>query len=288
MALLGLALPVTGRSEQAPHRGARGVLPAPWRCDDHAAISVLSARRRSPHRRFAHGVAVCGADRGRCIGLPLLEQSRGSGAVGFLFGSIMAAWFATSAVGGFVHLMQYPRAPLALSRNYALAYAGDVGPGLTFAVLGSGLSRRLGARRCMQTWATSGGPRSESAGSTLRRPLLPRFISGKARCAGRSGGGGDFLSPLLSEIAVGLRNPSDDGCNRIRESGRAVRRLRARSASHQLGAVPRLEASDVRRVCRPGRRASVNWPRRRSCSHSHPGFARQTRWRCYGIAGRAA
>jgi KUP system potassium uptake protein len=64
-------------------------------------------------------------------------QSRGSGAVGFLFGPVMAIWFATLAVAGLVHLMNYPRMLLALSPNYALAYAGHVGAATTFAVLGS-------------------------------------------------------------------------------------------------------------------------------------------------------
>jgi KUP system potassium uptake protein len=64
-------------------------------------------------------------------------QSRGSGAVGFLFGPVMAVWFATLAVAGLVHLLRYPRVLLALSPNYALAYAGHVGAGTTFAVLGS-------------------------------------------------------------------------------------------------------------------------------------------------------
>ncbi len=64
-------------------------------------------------------------------------QSRGSGAVGFLFGPVMAVWFATLAVAGLVHLVHYPRVLLALSPNYALAYAGRVGAGTTFVVLGS-------------------------------------------------------------------------------------------------------------------------------------------------------
>src|ERR1700734_3897043 len=64
-------------------------------------------------------------------------QSRGSGAVGFLFGPIMAVWFVTLAVVGLVHLVQYPRVLLALSPTYALAYGSHVGAGITFAVLGS-------------------------------------------------------------------------------------------------------------------------------------------------------
>jgi K+ transporter len=64
-------------------------------------------------------------------------QSRGSGAVGFLFGPVMALWFTTLAVAGLIQLVHYPRVLLALSPNYALAYAGHVGAGTTFAVLGS-------------------------------------------------------------------------------------------------------------------------------------------------------
>src|SRR5271156_3896419 len=64
-------------------------------------------------------------------------QSRGSGAVGFLFGPVMAVWFATLAIAGLVHLVRYPRVLLDLSPSYALAYAGHVGAGTTFAVLGS-------------------------------------------------------------------------------------------------------------------------------------------------------
>jgi KUP system potassium uptake protein len=64
-------------------------------------------------------------------------QTRRSGAVGFLFGPVMAVWFATLAIAGLVHLVHYPRLLLAVSPNYALAYAGHVGIGVTFAVLGS-------------------------------------------------------------------------------------------------------------------------------------------------------
>jgi KUP system potassium uptake protein len=64
-------------------------------------------------------------------------QNRGSGTVGFLFGPVMAVWFATLAVAGLIHLLQYPRVLLALSPDYALAYAGRVGAGTMFAVLGS-------------------------------------------------------------------------------------------------------------------------------------------------------
>ena len=99
------------------------------------AISVLSAVEglgiASP------GDALCGADTAVVLVCLFSIQSRGSGAVGFLFGPVMAIWFATLAVAGLVHLVHYPRVLLALSPNYALAYAGHVGAGTTFAVLGS-------------------------------------------------------------------------------------------------------------------------------------------------------
>ena len=63
-------------------------------------------------------------------------QSRGSGAVGFLFGPVMAAWFAVLATSGLVHLLGYPRVLLALDPRYALAYVGHAG-GTSFTVLGS-------------------------------------------------------------------------------------------------------------------------------------------------------
>ena len=64
-------------------------------------------------------------------------QSRGSGAVGFLFGPVMAAWFATLAVAGLVHLVNHPRVLLALNPDYALTYVSHAGAGTSFAVLGS-------------------------------------------------------------------------------------------------------------------------------------------------------
>jgi KUP system potassium uptake protein len=54
-------------------------------------------------------------------------QSRGSGAVGFLFGPVMAVWFATLAIAGLVHLVHYPRVLLALSPNYALPMRAMLG-----------------------------------------------------------------------------------------------------------------------------------------------------------------
>jgi KUP system potassium uptake protein len=66
-----------------------------------------------------------------------LVQSRGSAAIGFLFGPVMAVWFATLAIAGAVQLLQYPSVLFALSPKYALAYVARGGAVTTFAVLGS-------------------------------------------------------------------------------------------------------------------------------------------------------
>src|SRR5271154_2745466 len=66
-----------------------------------------------------------------------LVQSRGSGAIGFLFGPVMVIWFATLAIAGAVQLLQYPRVLFALSPTYALTYVAHGGVVTTFAVLGS-------------------------------------------------------------------------------------------------------------------------------------------------------
>jgi KUP system potassium uptake protein len=141
MALLSLALPVAGRLRAGLL--IVGLAGASLFFGDAIitpAISVLSAveglRIVSPMVTpyvvpIAAVVLVC----------LFSIQSRGSGAVGFLFGPIMAVWFVTLAVVGLIHLVQYPRVLLALSPNYAWAYAGHVGPGITFAVLGSVFSR---------------------------------------------------------------------------------------------------------------------------------------------------
>jgi hypothetical protein len=49
------------------------------------------------------------------LGCLFLVLSRGSGAIGFLFGPVMAVWFATLAIAGVVHLLQYPGVLFALS-----------------------------------------------------------------------------------------------------------------------------------------------------------------------------
>jgi KUP system potassium uptake protein len=137
MALLSLALPVAGGLQTALL--IVGLAGASLFFGDAMitpAISVLSAVEGL--RIVSPGVTPYVVPIAAIVLVCLFSiQSRGSGAVGFLFGPIMAVWFVTLAVVGLVHLVQYPRVLLALSPTYALAYAGHVGPGITFAVLGS-------------------------------------------------------------------------------------------------------------------------------------------------------
>jgi KUP system potassium uptake protein len=137
MALLSLAVPVAG----------------PW-AGGFLIVGLAGASLFFGDAMITPAISVLSAVEGLGIASPMVTpyvvpiaavvlvclfsiQSRGSGAVGFLFGPVMAIWFATLAVAGLVHLMHYPRMLWALSPNYALAYAGHVGAATTFAVLGS-------------------------------------------------------------------------------------------------------------------------------------------------------
>jgi KUP system potassium uptake protein len=137
MALLSLALPVAG-----PFRS--GLL----------IVGLAGASLFFGDAMITPAISVLSAVEGLAIASPAVTpyvvpvaaailiclfaiQSRGSGAVGFLFGPIMAVWFATMGVAGLVHLAHFPRVLLALSPNYASAYVGHVGAATAFAVLGS-------------------------------------------------------------------------------------------------------------------------------------------------------
>jgi len=63
-------------------------------------------------------------------------QSRGTGALGKLFGPIMVLWFLTLAALGAVSIAQKPAVLAALDPRYALSFAWQ-SPGLTFLVLGA-------------------------------------------------------------------------------------------------------------------------------------------------------
>ena len=64
-------------------------------------------------------------------------QSRGSGAVGGLFGPVMAVWFVTLAVVGIAHVIVKPGVVVALNPLYALAYIRHASGWTAFNVLGS-------------------------------------------------------------------------------------------------------------------------------------------------------
>jgi KUP system potassium uptake protein len=63
-------------------------------------------------------------------------QRFGTGAVGRLFGPVMAVWFLTLAVGGVLKLVERPEVLKALSPTYAAEFFGDHG-GVAFIALGS-------------------------------------------------------------------------------------------------------------------------------------------------------
>ena len=159
MALLSLALPVAGK------RCRQGLLivglaGASLFFGDAMitpAISVLSAVEGL--RIVSPGVTPYVVPIAAVVLVCLFSiQSRGSGAVGFLFGPIMAVWFVTLAVVGLIHLVQCPRELLSLSPTYALALMpGMSAPESHVCGLRLGVPRfdREG-RRCMRTWVTSG------------------------------------------------------------------------------------------------------------------------------------
>jgi KUP system potassium uptake protein len=137
MALLSLALPVAGKMR------AKLLI-----------VGLAGASLFFGDAMITPAISVLSAVEGLSIASPLVApyvvpiaaailiclfsiQSRGSGAVGFLFGPIMAVWFATLAVVGALKLAHYPKVLWALSPNYAIGYIGHVGAGTTFAVLGS-------------------------------------------------------------------------------------------------------------------------------------------------------
>ena len=64
-------------------------------------------------------------------------QSRGSGAVGGLFGPVMAVWFVILAIAGFAHVLIRPRVLEALNPFYAIAYIQHASGWTAFNVLGS-------------------------------------------------------------------------------------------------------------------------------------------------------
>ncbi len=137
MALLSLALPVAGRLQ--PILLVVGLAGASLFFGDAMitpAISVLSAVEGLKIAVPSIAPYVVPLAALILVGLFAI-QSRGSGAVGFLFGPVMAAWFTTLALSGIYHLLGHPKVLLALDPRYALAYVGHAGGVTSFAVLGS-------------------------------------------------------------------------------------------------------------------------------------------------------
>ena len=137
MSLLSLALPVAGRLR--PVLLVIGLAGASLFFGDAMitpAISVLSAVEGLEIATPAVTPYVLPLAAAILVALFVIQRY-GSGAVGFLFGPIMAAWFAVLALSGLLHLAQHPTVLLALNPSYALAYAGHAGGVTTFTVLGS-------------------------------------------------------------------------------------------------------------------------------------------------------
>ena len=137
MSLLSLALPVAGRLQ--PILLVVGLAGASLFFGDAMitpAISVLSAVEGLEISLPAVTPYVVPLAAIILVGLFAI-QSRGSGAVGFLFGPVMAAWFAVLALTGAVHMLGHPAVLWALDPRYAVAYVGHAGGATSFLVLGS-------------------------------------------------------------------------------------------------------------------------------------------------------
>ena len=137
MALLSLALPEAGRWRTVLL--VIGLAGASLFFGDAMitpAISVLSAVEGL--KIAAPGVGPYVVPIAACILVGLFAiQSHGSAAVGFLFGPVMALWFAVLAILGLVHLVQHPAVLAALNPFYAVHYVSHAGGWASFTVLGS-------------------------------------------------------------------------------------------------------------------------------------------------------
>ena len=139
LALLALALqPVRARPRLAWTVATCGVFGASLFYGDALltpAISVLSAVEGISVATPALDKWVVPVTIGILIGLFSI-QSRGSGAVGKLFGPCMVVWFTALAVLGGVSIAQTPSVLASLDPRHALGFAWQH-PGLTFLVLGA-------------------------------------------------------------------------------------------------------------------------------------------------------
>ena len=137
MALLALALPVSGRMQSVVL--VIGLAGASLFLGDAMitpAISVLSA---------VEGMAIVTSTVTPYV-VPIAAailvvlfaiQSHGSGRVGKFFGPVMAAWFALLAVMGLMQVIKHPGVLVALNPAYAIAYLTHANGWVAFTVLGS-------------------------------------------------------------------------------------------------------------------------------------------------------
>ncbi|MBV9889941.1 MAG: KUP/HAK/KT family potassium transporter, partial [Rhizobacter sp.] len=137
MALLSLALPAAGRLRQALL--VVGLAGASLFFGDAMitpAISVLSAVEGLELALPSVKAYVVPIAAGVLIALFAIQR-HGSGRVGKLFGPVMAAWFASLAISGIVHIVEHPHVLEALNPLFALAYVRHADAWVAFTVLGS-------------------------------------------------------------------------------------------------------------------------------------------------------
>ena len=137
MSLLSLALPVAGRLRQSLF--VVGLAGASLFFGDAMitpAISVLSAVEGLEIALPAITPYVVPLAAAILVALFAIQR-KGSAAVGFLFGPVMAAWFGVLALSGLYNLLGNPTVLWALDPRYAVAYVGHAGGATSFLVLGS-------------------------------------------------------------------------------------------------------------------------------------------------------
>lgn len=146
LALIGLAI----RSASKPGRRekflALGIVGAALFYGDGMitpAISILSAVEGIEVARPEMAQWVVPITIAIVIGL-FAVQSRGTGAVGALFGPIVMVWFTTLGVLGLTQILQHPQILLAVSPHYALSFLFH-NIGIAFPVMGAVLLAVTGA-----------------------------------------------------------------------------------------------------------------------------------------------
>ena len=91
-------------------------------------------------------------------------QRFGTGAVGRLFGPVMAVWFTVLAVAGLHEVVKEPEILRAISPTYGVSSCSSTATSRSSRSAPS-CSRSRAPRRSTRTWATSGARRSAAPGS---------------------------------------------------------------------------------------------------------------------------